>query len=415
MRFERFDFPNGRGETLAGVLNLPEGEPRAFALYAHCFTCGKDALAAVRIARALSTKGIAVLRFDFTGVGGSGGEFAATNFSTNVRDLGAASAALAEKYAVPRLLIGHSLGGAAVLAAAQDLPEVRAVATIAAPCDPGHVRKLFGAGLAAIERDGEAEVLLEGRRFRFRRQFLEDIARQPMEEHVAHLGKALLVMHAPRDETVGIENATAIFARARHPKSFVSLDHADHLLTDRRDAAYAAEVIAAWSDKYLNGPASVPHAAAPPAASAAEDALPEGTVRVRETGAGRFQQDIRTGRHHLLADEPLSNGGLDTGPDPYGYLLSALGACTSMTIRMYAERKKFPLKRTAVELRHSRIYAADCADCETKEGMVDHIERNIRLEGDLTEEQRAKLLEIADKCPVHRTLTSEIHIKTALV
>lgn len=408
MRFERFDFANGRGETLAGVLDLPEGEPRAFALYAHCFTCGKDALAAVRIARALSAWGIGVLRFDFTGVGGSGGDFVETNFSSNVKDLVAASAALGAKYAIPKLLIGHSLGGAAVLAAAHELPEARAVATIAAPCDPSHVRRLLGNGVAAIERDGEAEILLEGRRFRFRRQFLEDIARQPMEEHVAHLGRALLVMHAPRDETVGIENATAIFSRAKHPKSFISLDRADHLLSDRRDAAYAAEVIAAWADRYLDAPHMVPDT------GAVADAVPEDVVRVRETGMGRFQQEIRTGKHRLVADEPASNGGLDTGPDPYGYLLSALGACTSMTLRMYAERKKIPLARTTVDLRHSRIHATDCADCETKEGLVDHIDRVIRLEGDLTEEQRARLLEIADKCPVHRTLTSEIRIKTVL-
>ena len=405
----RFDFPNGRGETLAGVLDLPEGAPRAFALYAHCFTCGKDVLAAVRIARALSARGIAVLRFDFTGLGGSGGDFAETNFSTNVQDLTAASAALAAQHAAPSLLIGHSLGGAAVLAAAHALPDVRAVATIAAPCDPSHVRKLFGDGIAAIERDGEAEVLLEGRPFRFRRHFLEDIERQPMEDHVAHLGRALLVMHAPRDETVGIENATAIFSRAKHPKSFVSLDLADHLLTNRRDAAYAAEVIAAWAERYLDS-----GHAAPAAQSKGADTVPDGTVRVRETGAGRFQQEMRVGAHRLLADEPVSSGGLDTGPDPYSYLLSALGACTSMTMRLYADRKKIPLVRATVELRHSRIHATDCADCETKDGMVDHIDRVIHLEGELTEEQRAKLLEIADKCPVHRTLTSEIHIKTAL-
>lgn len=408
MRFERFDFANGRGETLAGVLDLPEGEPHAFALYAHCFTCGKDALAAVRIARALAARGIGVLRFDFTGIGGSGGDFAETNFSSNVKDLVAASAALGAKYAIPKLLIGHSLGGAAVLAAAHELPEARAVATIAAPCDPSHVRRLLGSGVAAIERDGEAEILLEGRRFRFRRQFLEDIARQPMEEHVAHLGRALLVMHAPRDETVGIENATAIFSRAKHPKSFISLDRADHLMSDRRDAAYAAEVIAAWADRYLDAP----HMA--PGAGTMTDAVPRDVVRVREMGMGRFQQEIRTGKHRLVADEPASNGGFDTGPDPYGYLLSALGACTSMTLRMYAERKKIPLARTTVELRHSRIHAGDCADCETREGLVDHIDRVIRLEGDLTGEQRARLLEIADKCPVHRTLTSEIRIKTVL-
>lgn len=403
MRLERFEFPNGRGETLAALLDLPDGDPRAYALFAHCFTCGKDVRAASRIAHSLTARGIGVLRFDFTGLGASGGEFANTNFSSNIQDLVAAADHLRRTRAAPQLLVGHSLGGAAVLAVAQELPEARAVVTIAAPSDPSHVRNLLGDSAAEIEKQGELEVTLAGRTFRIRRQFLDDIAGQRTAERVASLRRALLVMHAPRDEIVGIENATAIFTRAKHPKSFVSLDDADHLLTRPRDAEYAANVIAAWADRYLGS-----------AAPEAEETLPAGLVQVRETGAGRFQQEVRSGKHRLLADEPEASGGLDTGPDPYGYLLAALGACTSMTIRMYAARKEWPLARTTVELRHSKIHAADCADCETKEGMVDHIDRVIALEGALSEEQRTRLLEIADKCPVHRTLTSEIRIRTVL-
>ncbi len=403
MPAQRFDFPNAHGERLAALLDLPEAPPRAYALFAHCFTCGKDVLAASRIAQGLTRLGIAVLRFDFTGLGASDGEFANTNFSSNVADLIAAADHLRRTHAAPQLLIGHSLGGAAVLAAAGDIAEVRAVATIGAPSDPGHITHLFRDRLADIAARGEVEVVLAGRPFRVQRQFLEDVAGQKLSERIAHLRRALLVLHAPTDDTVGLENASAIFGAARHPKSFVSLDDADHLLRRPRDAAYAANVIAAWVERYL----------APAVAPDAGDDAPVDGVRVRETGGGRFQQQVAIGRHRLGADEPVASGGLDSGPDPYGLLLAALGACTSMTLRLYAERKQLPLERVSVHLRHTKIHAADCAECETKSGRLDRIDREIELRGPLDDATRKRLLEIADMCPVHRTLTSEVLIKTS--
>jgi putative redox protein len=404
MPLERFDFPNQAGQRLAALLELPAGgRPRAYALFAHCFTCGKDNLAAARIARALSERGIAVLRFDFTGLGASEGEFANTHFSSNVADLVAAADHLRRTHRAPALLIGHSLGGAAVLAAAADLPEVRAVATIGAPADPAHVTGLFRDHLDEIRKHGEVEVQLEGRPFRIRRAFLDDVAEQKLVWHITRLKRALLVMHAPADQTVGIENAGEIFAAAKHPKSFLSLDHADHLLSRKGDAAYAGNVIAAWAERYLDAPLE---------ADTAAEATEAGTVVVAETGEGKLQQAVTAGRHRLLADEPVAVGGRDSGPGPYDLLLAALGACTSMTLRLYAERKKLPLDRISVRLRHQKIHAADCAECETREGKLDRIERTITLTGNLDEAARARLLEIADKCPVHRTLTSEIDIRT---
>jgi uncharacterized OsmC-like protein/alpha-beta hydrolase superfamily lysophospholipase len=401
MPAERFDFPNAKGEKLAAVLDLPEGTPRATALFAHCFTCGKNVLAASRIADALTAQGIAVLRFDFTGIGSSEGEFANTTFSSNVEDLVAAADHLRRTRQAPALLIGHSLGGAAVLAAAHAVEEARAVVTIAAPSDPGHVIHLFKDKLDAIGEHGEVEVALEGRPFRIRREFLADIAEQKLTERIARLHKALLIFHSPTDDTVGIENASRIFAAAKHPKSFISLPGADHLLTKRSDAVYVANVLAAWAERYLD--------AAP--APEAIDAAPR-IVTVTETGGGKFQQTIAIGPHRLTADEPVAAGGLDTGPGPYDLLLAALGACTSMTLRLYADHKKLPLERTSVTLSHAKIYAQDCAECETKEGKIDRIERVLTLTGELSDEQRARLLDIADKCPVHRTLTSEVNVRT---
>jgi uncharacterized OsmC-like protein/fermentation-respiration switch protein FrsA (DUF1100 family) len=399
MPLERFDFPNARGEKLSALLDRPTGQPVAFALFAHCFTCGKDVLAAKRIAEGLTARGIAVLRFDFTGLGASEGEFANTTFSSNVADLVAASTHLREMYHAPAILIGHSLGGAAVLAAAAQIPEARAVATIAAPVDPAHVTGLFATHLDDIQRKGEVEVALAGRPFRIRREFIDDIGMRKLEQCLANLRKALLVLHSPTDDLVGIENASAIFTAAKHPKSFVSLSGADHLLSKRQDAVYVAEVIAAWSERYLD---MVPE----------PDAMPIEGVLVAETRNGKFEQSIIAGPHRYLADEPTSVGGNGSGPSPYEYLLASLGACTSMTIRMYADLKKIPLLRASVQLRHDKIHAKDCEECETREGKIDRIEREITLEGDLTSEQRAKLMEIADKCPVHRTLHGEINIRT---
>jgi putative redox protein len=408
---EKFTFEGAGGEQLAARLDLPEGAVRATALFAHCFTCTKDIFAAQRIAQGLAEAGIAVLRFDFTGLGHSEGEFANTNFSSNVADLIRAADHLRETGRAPKILIGHSLGGAAMLAAAGEIPEAVAVATIGAPAEPAHVAHLFQEATPEIEARGEAEVLLAGRPFRIKKQFLEDISGQTLSAAVGSLRKALLVFHAPRDQTVGIGNAGKIFAAAKHPKSFVSLDDADHLLSRKADAVYVAQVLAAWAARYLDEP--VENNAAATKAPAGSTAAP-GTVVVQEAGTGRFAQRIAAGPHVLSADEPPSVGGGDTGPTPYDLLLAGLGACTSMTVRMYAARKGWPLERTTVTLKHDKIHAEDCADCETREGRIDRIERRLDLEGALDDAQRAKLLGIADKCPVHRTLHGEVSIVTEL-
>lgn len=401
MRSERFDFPNAKGERLAAVLDLPLGKPVAFTLFAHCFTCGKDILAAKRIAERLAMHGIGVLRFDFTGLGGSEGEFANTLFSSNVDDLIAAADHLRKMHDAPAILIGHSLGGAAMLAAAHKIPEARAVVTIAAPYDPRHVTSLFKADIDKIQAQGEVEVTLAGRPFRIKREFLDDVADKKLQDCLANLRKALLVFHSPTDDLVGIENASHIFTAAKHPKSFVSLAGADHLLSQKSDAVYVANVIAAWAERYLDQPE--------PKTEAEVEA---GLVLVRETHGGKFQQEILTGPHHLLADEPVKLGGLDSGPGPYDFLLAGLGTCTSMTIRLYADFKKLPLENVSVRLSHGKIHAKDCETCDTKVSMLDHIDRAITLEGPLDDEQRKRLMEIADKCPVHKTLQSKINIST---
>jgi putative redox protein len=382
-------FPGAQGDELAARLELPAGEPRAYALFAHCFTCSKDSRAAAYISQALAARGIALLRFDFSSL----------EFSSNIGDLVAAAQYLREHHRAPQILVGHSLGGAAVLAAAGEIPEARAVATIGAPFEAKHVEHLLVHGKQQILDAGEAQVDIGGRPFTVRKEFFEDLARHDPARHIGALGKALLILHSPRDRIVSIDNAARIFMAARHPKSFVSLDDADHLLTRAEDAAYAAEVLAAWASRYLE--------------TAATEPVPG--VRVVEAGQGKFAEDILAGRHRLRADEPESvAGGSDTGPSPYDLLLAAVGACTAMTVRLYADQKKLPLERVSVDLKHDKLHAADCADCETKDGRIDRIERVVTLEGALDDAQRAQLLEIANKCPVHRTLHSEVLIPTRL-
>ena len=400
MESRKIEFPGATGAMLAARLDLP-AEPRAFALFAHCFTCGKDIFAASRIAEGLASRNIAVLRFDFTGIGSSEGEFANTNFSSNIADLVAAADYLRQHHGPPSLLIGHSLGGAAVLAAASQLPDATAVVTIGAPASAAHVTHNFAANLADIAEHGTAEVTLAGRTFTITKQFLDDLTGQTFLDKLSTMRKALLVCHAPRDEVVGIDNASAIFTAARHPKSFLSLDTADHLLRHRSDAIYVADVIATWASRYLTNAEHL-------------EALPDGVVEVTETRAGRFAQRVRAGRHVLAADEPVAVGGDDAGPGPYDYLLAALGACTAMTLRLYAERKGIAAERFSVRLSHRRVHAADCADCESTEGNVGEITRDISIAGDLSDEVRARLMEIADKCPVHATLTHEIKIRSRL-
>jgi len=404
VRTERFQFQGEGGVQLAASLDLPNGEPKAYALFAHCFTCGKDVLAARRIAAALADKGIAVLRFDFTGLGSSEGDFANSTFSSNVADLVRAANLLRETQKAPAILIGHSLGGAAILAAAGQIAEAKAVVTIAAPSDPSHVTGLFREHVETIKKDGKADVSLAGRPFTIKSEFIDDIREHSLMDHITHLRKALLVMHSPTDDTVGIDNATRIFVAAKHPKSFVSLADADHLLSQRRDSAYVADVAAAWVSRYIE-------AAMPEQAADASEAPRQVVVRETRNG-GKFQNTVSIGPHHLLADEPIAAGGTDTGPGPYDFLLTALGACKSMTMRLYADRKSLPLERATVTLSHSKIYARDCEECETKEGMLDQIDVLIGLEGPLDTDQYKRIIEIADKCPVHRTLTSEIRIRT---
>ena len=403
---EKFMFPGSAGVQLAARLDRPSGKIRAFALFAHCFACSKDIFAAARIAARLVEQGIAVLRFDFTGLGHSEGEFANTNFSSNVGDLVAAADHLRSIHQAPAILIGHSLGGAAVLAAAARIPESVAVATIAATFDPAHASHNFSEAIAEIEAKGEAEVQLGGRPFVIRKQFLDDINSQNQAERIAHLRKALIVFHAPLDEFVGIENASMIFLAAKHPRSFVSLDDADHLLTRRADARYVADVIGAWAGRYIADGEAEEH----PAPTAQP-----GTVVVAAAATGSMAQVINVGgRVSLRADEPVNEGGTDTGPTPHELVQAGLGACTSMTMRLYADHKKIPLKRGRVTLTRRKITPAECPECYTKEGQIERIERTISLEGDLTQDQRDGLLRIAEKCPVHRTLTGEISIVTRL-
>ncbi len=403
---ERITFPGSMGENLAARLDLPPGKPKAYALFAHCFTCSKDIFAAKRIAAELVENGIAVLRFDFTGLGHSDGEFANTNFSSNVSDLVAAANWLSEARQPATILIGHSLGGAAVLAAAVDLPDVKAVCTIGAPSDPDHVKHNFSAHIEQIEATGSAQVELAGRSFTISKQFLDDISYQALEEKISRMQKALLVFHAPLDATVSIDNASRIYQAAKHPKSFISLDKADHLLSRREDTEYVANMISAWLKNYI-GSEDIKHN---------RSLSSEGEVVVKETGEGSFSQIISIGNTHIMrADEPLSIGGDDTGPGPYDLLLAGLGACTSMTLRMYSDRKGWPLDNVSVNLSHKKIHSRDCESCETSNSKLDVIDRTLTLSGDLSAEQRDKLLEIADKCPVHRTLHSPVRINTVLM
>ncbi|ANU08370.1 bifunctional alpha/beta hydrolase/OsmC family protein [Paraurantiacibacter namhicola] len=386
---------------LDGRIDRPRiGTPVAAVLFAHCFTCTKQSIAATRISEALAMRGIAVLRFDFTGLGGSGGEFANAGFASNVEDLVAAARALEALGMPPAVLVGHSLGGAAVIAAAEHIASAQAVVTLGAPFEVDHSFQHFGDAIATIEQEGVAEVEIASRTFRISKDFLEQGRMQPQAQRLAALGKALLVLHAPTDELVGIENARQIYEAALHPKSFIALDGADHLLTGEGDAAYAAALIASWAAAYL-----------PPAPTETRD-LP-GTVQV-ETAGGKFTQFVRTPSHEFLADEPASYGGDNLGPTPYDMLLAALGTCTSMTMQMYAERKKWPLERVIVDLEHTRDHHKDCTDCEDGEA-IQAIDRALTIIGELDDEQRARLVEIADKCPVHRTLEGELRIYTTRV
>ena len=395
MRSEKISFKNAEGFDLAGALDLPPGKPRAFALFAHCFSCSSQSHAAKRIAQALTLHGMATLRFDFTGLGASGGAFADSHFAANVEDLKHAATYLAEKYQAPTIFVGHSLGGAAVIAAAADVPSVKAVVTIGAPFDPAHVLHHFGSQIDEIERAGEAEVRIAGRTFTVRKDFLDAARGQDQGRRLAELKRALLVMHSPIDEIVGVENAREIFDAAKHPKSFMALDGSDHLLTNKRDGELVAASIACWAERYLD-----------PLSESAIDL--EGTVQVRSTD-GKFLQDVVAGEHRFVADEPQRLGGWDAGPTPYDLLLAALGTCTAMTIKLFAAREKIPLENVSIGLRHDRVHGQDC---QAGQGKIERITRHVDLTGPLSDEHRALLLKVADRCPVHRTLESDLRIET---
>lgn len=395
MQYERVQITNTEGEKLSGRLELPTGRPpRAYALFAHCFTCGMNLNSAVSIARAMTQAGIAVLRFDFTGLGGSEGEFADTSFSTDVRDLITASEFLGRRYKAPKILIGHSLGGTACLAAAESIPSVVAVATVGSPAHPAHVQHLLDT--EKIEREGVAEVCIAGRPFVVKQEFLDDLKSVPMDERIGELKRALLVLHAPKDELVSVDQAREIFIAAKHPKSFVALDGADHLLTKKSSAEYAGQVIASWANQYLPE----------------EEVVPTNKLTV-ENGEKGFLSTVQVGTHRMLADEPKSFGGTDLGPTPYDLLSAALGTCTAMTLRMYADRKGWPLKKVKVEVDHSKEHIQDCEGCEESDRKIDHFERVIEVMGDLDDQQRKRLMQIADRCPVHKTLEVASRITTS--
>ena len=404
----KVQFAGHSGEMLAARLDIPAGQVRATAIFAHCFTCSKDLLAAREVAGELARMGLAVLRFDFTGLGSSKGEFAHTNFSSNIEDLLIAASYLRDNYQAPSLIIGHSLGGAAVLAAAGDIPEVKAVATIGAPSDTEHVLHNFDSSIDKIEKDGVAEVNLAGRKFTIEKQFVDDVRGTKLKERIATMKKALLVLHSPIDKNVGVENAANIFMAAKHPKSFVSLDNADHLVTKAEDASYAARVIASWVERYLP-PLEVE-------TSTSDASTP--VVRVTESMEGKFQQVVQAGRHRLFADEPVDYGGYDSGPTPYDFLATALGACTGMTLRLYAAKKKLDLGRISVEVSHSKVHASDCDDCgaelQGEDRKIDRFERVITISGGYDKSLEQKLLEIADKCPVHKTLEATGLVATSM-
>ena len=398
---EKFQFVNRAGSLLAGRLEMPSS-PRAFAIFAHCFTCGKDAKAATRLSRELANHGIAVLRFDFTGLGNSEGDFANTNFSSNVEDLLAANEALTKSHQSPQLLVGHSLGGTASLLAASKLPNIRAVATIGAPSEPSHVKHLLQGSLGEVGSQDASVVKIGNREFAIKRQFVDDLDSVDMRAHLADLQQAVLICHSPEDKIVDVNQARLIYDNLKHPKSFLSIDNADHLLLKQRDSDFVASMLATWADRYLS----------PAEHSSVQQSLNAGELLVTELEG--FTQEVLTNRHRFLADEPVSVGGKDLGMAPYDLLLAAIGTCTSMTLRMYAKHKGLPLDSISVRLSHHRIHAKDCENCESESGQISVVNKSIVVSGDLTDQQVNRLKEIADRCPVHRTLMSEKKIETTI-
>jgi len=402
MPTERLTIPTTRGYELSGALELPSGLVRGAAVFAHCFTCTKQSRAAVEVTRALAQHGIATLRFDFTGLGRSGGNFGRAGFASDLEDLVESTRYLAGRFGKGLLLVGHSLGGAAVLAAADLLEEdtVAAIATIGAPAEVEHVLGTVKGDLAAIERDGEGQVDIGGHRYNLSRDFLDAVRDVDLLGRVEALRIPLMFCHSPTDEIVDVDNAAKLFVAAKHPKSFVSLAGADHLLSRNEDARFAASVIASWAYRYIPMREDWP--------------MSEEGVVVK-TGHGKFGTEVHTRSHRFLADAPTSYGGDDSGPTPYDLLNAALGTCSAMTMKMYADRKGWPLEGVTVRVTHERDHKDECDHVAAMEEgrQMQALHRSIELHGeDLDEDQRARLIEIADKCPVHRTLEGELHVHT---
>lgn len=403
MKTTKVHFTNQEDHQLTARIELPaDRNPGSFALFAHCFTCNKNLSAIRNISRALTAEGFGVMRFDFTGLGDSEGDFSDTNFSSNIGDLRAAADYLKSNYMAPALLIGHSLGGAAVLHASADIPSVAAVATIGAPSDPQHVTRLISGSVDDIESKGFAEVNIGGRPFTIKKQFIDDLRAVNMPDLLKKLKIALLFAHAPQDAIVGIDNAAELFEASRHPKSFISLDGADHLLSKSADSQYMGSVIASWAKRYvLFREKEKPDTHLQVVASLAEE--------------DKFTTQVKAGKHYLIGDEPEASGGNDFGPTPYDLVSSGLATCTAMTIRMYADRKKWKVEEVNVHIEHNKVHAKDCEACENDpNAKIDRFSRVIEIEGDLDEQQKKRLLEIANKCPVYKTLLSEINIETKL-
>ncbi len=403
MTSKTLTFSNAEGATLSARLEVPaHRKPHNYALFAHCFTCNKNFRAVRQISSALAEKGFGVLSFDFTGLGESEGDFSNTTFSGSVGDLISAAKYLETNHATPTLMIGHSLGGAATLMAASRLETVRAVVTIGSPADPGHVKHLFGSKLETIEEKGSSEVNIGGRPFVLKRQFVEDLDRQDLLAIVGGIDKAFLFLHSPEDSVVGIDNAAALYKAARHPKSFVSLSGADHLLSSARDGHYAGDLIASWAARYV------------PDETPGRDLSTKEDVVAYLPADEKFSTIVNVGGHRISADEPESLGGNDFGPSPYGFVSAGLAACTAMTLRLYADRKGWDLGNVAVHVSHSNVHIADCSSCEASGSKIDKFDRMIEFSHELSGAQKQKLLEIADRCPVHRTLESEARIETTL-
>lgn len=402
MNIHKVSFTNKDEEQLAGRLELPlNQEPHNFAIFAHCFTCTKNLTAIKNIGRALTDAGFGVLRFDFTGLGESEGDFENTNFSGNVEDLVEAATFLEKNYRAPTLLIGHSLGGAAAIFAANKVSSIKAVAVINSPSDPSHVKHLLKDSAHEITKNGKAKVNLGGMDFTIKKQFLDDLKNKSLIDVVSNFKKALLILHSPQDKTVGIKNAEEIYKAARHPKSFVSLDGVDHLLSKKEDSKYVGQVIAGWASRYVEIPP-------------VEAIKSKSKVAASLNDDEKFTTHLKLGDHYFIADEPTSFGGNNFGPSPYEFLSAGLAACTVMTIQMYARRKNWKVENVTCHINYSKDHAVDCEHCEEDSAKIDTFTREIKLTGNLSEEQKIKLLQIADKCPVHKTLHTKTQIITTI-